>query len=831
MLKLKRNTLSVALWSALLALSTGARAETDPAPAAEPAKADDAATDRDAKAKEEARKKEQATTLMNGRDPGSVGDNRTVEFDQHPSELINQVVVYKTPDAELVGQGLSGTIDLHTVRPLDFPDRVVSVNVRGEKNSLGNLNPEVSEYGSRLSAFYIDQFMDNELGIALGYARLDSPGERRSWEAWGYPTGIGSTGSAYSLGGEKIQAGSTDNVRQGAVAVVQWDPHNDFYKTTLDVYYSKFEKSEYTRFLETGLGWSGAQLTNPVIENGVVVGGDYVGVRPVLRNDLNEGNDKLFAIGWRNEFKFSDNWSGVLDLSHSKADRDESILETYSGTTGQTDTAHLVLDPNGPANTTFGLDYTDPSRIAITDPGGWGQEGYVKFPQIKDKLDSYRFDVERKFADGGFSAFKFGVNYADREKSRSVPEYFLDLKTGNAAFVAPEFLLDPVREGNGLDGTLTYRINSTADQYFNLRPNAANADILNKQWTVEEKLTTAYVQFDIQTELDGLPIRGNLGIQAVHADQQSDGFSVVGGNVQNPQPISGGTDYTDYLPSLNLAFSFPYEITTRVGIGRQAARPRIDQMRAHNNAGLSTSQTGNIPAGTWTAGGGNPNLRPWEANAFDLSVEKYFDGKGYFSVAYFFKELKTYVFDAVTTFDASSLTPPPGYTGPPPNPVGILTGPTNGTGGTLHGFEVTASIPLGMWWDSLEGFGIVGNFSDTDSSIKRLGPNGPNEPIAGLSKQVRNLSVYYENYGFQARASLRSRSPFLGEIQGFGADRSFVYIGSEQVVDLQTGYTFSEDSMFKGTTILLQVNNATDERYRQFFNDSKLTQYYSKYGR
>src|SRR5205809_4998 len=162
MLKLKRNTLSVALWSALLALSTGVRAETDPAPADEPAKSDDAAkAERDAKAKEEARKKEQATelagvtvtgirsgiersvdvkmdsdqvvevvsaedlgklpdisiadsiarlpglaaqrvagrpstlsirglsgdygtTLMNGREQVSVGDNRTVEFDQYP---------------------------------------------------------------------------------------------------------------------------------------------------------------------------------------------------------------------------------------------------------------------------------------------------------------------------------------------------------------------------------------------------------------------------------------------------------------------------------------------------------------------------------------------------------------------------------------------------------------------------------------------------------------------------------------------------------------------------------------------------------------------------
>src|SRR5690606_28320185 len=42
-----------------------------------------------------------ATTLLNGREMVSTGDNRSVEFDQYPSELINGVTVYKTPDAGL----------------------------------------------------------------------------------------------------------------------------------------------------------------------------------------------------------------------------------------------------------------------------------------------------------------------------------------------------------------------------------------------------------------------------------------------------------------------------------------------------------------------------------------------------------------------------------------------------------------------------------------------------------------------------------------------------------------------------------------------------------
>ena len=66
-------------------------------------------------------------TLLNGREQVSTGDSRGVEFDQYPAELINAVTVYKTYDASLVGQGLSGTVDLQTIKPLSLwrtPHRV-----------------------------------------------------------------------------------------------------------------------------------------------------------------------------------------------------------------------------------------------------------------------------------------------------------------------------------------------------------------------------------------------------------------------------------------------------------------------------------------------------------------------------------------------------------------------------------------------------------------------------------------------------------------------------------------------------------------------------------
>ena len=78
-----------------------------------------------------------STTLLNGREQVSSGDNRSVEFDQYPSELVSQVLVYKTPDAQLIGQGLSGTVDLKTVRPLAYGKRAFAANLRLDQQRLG----------------------------------------------------------------------------------------------------------------------------------------------------------------------------------------------------------------------------------------------------------------------------------------------------------------------------------------------------------------------------------------------------------------------------------------------------------------------------------------------------------------------------------------------------------------------------------------------------------------------------------------------------------------------------------------------------------------------
>ena len=755
-----------------------------------------------------------SSTLLNGREQVSTGDNRGVEYDQYPSELISGVTIYKTNDAGLVGQGLSGTVNLQTVSPLAFGGRAVAVNLRGERNSMGAVIPGTSANGSRFSISYIDQFLDRTLGVAIGYAHLDSPGQSRKWNSWGWPQG---SDGKYGLGGLETFANSTDQVRKGLMGVLEYRPSAS-YTGTVDMYYSKFDKTERGNYTKTGLIWSGATMSDPTWNGDYMTGATFTGVKSVLQGNLDVANNKIFAIGWNNKFKLDDRWSAEADLSMSKADRDDKIIETYAGTVDTKDNWTVSnIGPGGFPQITHMFNYADTSIIKLNDAGGWNQDGFVKFPQVTDKLNSLRLSATRAF-DGVFSSADFGVNYSKRRKTRQSNEFFLDLKQSPTDIPASMLLQPASHAFAGLGDVVNYDVQAAFDNLYNLR-RLVHQDVYNKDWAVEEKVTTGYVKLNIDADV-GVPLRGNLGLQAVRADQYSDATSANPDALNAPAPSHGGATYTDILPSLNLIFSLANDQAIRVAAGRTMARPRMDDMRASRTASVDARKL------TWSGNGGNPELRPWKANSFDVSYEKYFADQGYVSLAAFYKDLKTYIYKQKFAFD---------FTGSESNgltassPIGEYEAPMNGEGGTLKGVELTVSVPFNLISPMLDGFGAQMSASNSSTSIHPNGP-GTSEPLPGFSKHVSNVTAYYEKYGFSARVSQRYRSDFVGEVSGFGADRALVYIKGEKDVSLQLGYEFDSGSL-KGMSLLFQVNNATNSPYETYYTTPNKPKEYQEFGR
>src|SRR3546814_614777 len=209
------------------------------------------------------------------------------------------------------------------------------------------------------------------------------------------------------------------------------------------------------------------------------------------------------------------------------------LLETYSGlghhTGPRTDVVDFTIDRGtGLPSFSYGEDYTDASNLVLTDPAGWGQAGFIKYPGVEDELASFRASAKRSFVDGIFSSVEFGFNHADREKTRkSGFEGFLRLPNGALEMAIPTDMLTGTADLSftGIPGTVGYDIDRVLGLYD--IEQHVHQDIANKNWTVNEKTTTGYVQLNINTDLsDTVSLRGNVGLQVVRTDQSSNGYTV-----------------------------------------------------------------------------------------------------------------------------------------------------------------------------------------------------------------------------------------------------------------------------------------------------------------
>lgn len=799
-------------------------------------------------------------SLLNGREQASTGNARSPEFDLFPAELMGSVLIYKTPDAALVGQGLAATIDLNTLKPLDFGKRVLAASYRKQRTGVQSGSEEGT--GDRASFSYVDQFANRTIGISLGLTKFkEDGGGQQKFDSWGgWVPDVDYNGALVKApGGFKADTETSKTNRDGASLTLQYKPNKNF-KSAVDVFYSAGSNSLKKTGLEGAVAGSAGGydpngvLTNATIVNGVATSGTFSNYKGVVRNHKESADDKLTSLGWNNELKL-DEWTAVADLSYSKAVKHSKRYETTAGQPG--DAASLgsisYTGFNGgnfsDVKYTTSLNYADRAVARLTDVDGWGggpnspQAGYVALPDINDKVSSIRLTAKRDVNFGPIVAAQFGFNYTDRDKARTGQEGRLVVKggggyasaamPGSATAIAgtvglPVASFDP----DGSLGTI-YELARWVD-----------ASVLAKDWTVSEKVTTAYAMGDLDGQLMGLNYRGNFGGQFIHTNQRSSGNQVdlakcTGITVETCPftTATGGKSYSDFLPSLNVSFDLGKEQFLRVGMAKVLSRANMDDLRASQEFGVKTTGPFPILGGS----GGNPELKPFSAKAFDLSYEKYFGKKGYFSVAGFYKQLDTYIYRAPRTFDfkpfVSANTPLP-LSGPyKGSTVGLLTTPQNGNGGNIHGFEVALNIPFSLITPVLDGFGVMVNHSDTSSQITlpafgfgTSNVSAETIPLPGLSKRVSNLRLYYEKNGFQVAIAGRKRSDFLGQISDFQDNQQLTFIKGETIVDLQLSYEF-QTGYLKGLSILAQANNWNNAPFQQYNTDPSVVTDKIVYGR
>lgn len=812
---------------------------------------------------------------LNGHEQVTTGGKRAIEFDQYPSELISQAAVYKTPKASLIEGGVAGTVELKTADPLkNDKDQSFNINARGSFNDRADEISDAEQYGNRLSLAYQGKFLEDTLGVAVGYAHLYQPYVASQFIGLRFNddkkdvNGDGVT-EAISEGFELQQKGG-DDTRDGYMAAIHWQP-SDSLSVKGDLFHSKFTSENFARGFRVKSLKNGT-ISDAVVENGSMTGGTV----------STDGTDNfaVFVIN-DNDSKYSELTSGSLnlewnnggaltvaaDVSYSKADGEfvnggtrAVLYDDLGNEVRSAESVTYQLNGLSPADVSFANDYTNTSTLGLKEVGMW------PYNQQND-LIAYKLDFNYVLDTSFVSSVDFGVRYAEREFNAQRSQAGYGFEFGKNPDNQPVLALNGdmakvVDFGGELSGYPSFlaidfnkaielvnaQLAATGQSPFTPTANWSNNWTMIQSGAVNEDVLAGYVQANLDFDIGDVKVTGNLGVRVVHTDQSSTGLQQVGYGlgeaITDEQGVVStdyirnkvGKTYTDYLPSLNLTFHLTENDQLRFAAASVMSRPPIDKLKSGMGSWYDDSATpGYKKYNAW--GNTSPLLDPFYADQYDLSYEHYFEeSEGAVVVALFYKDIKSFINNFTIQpfdFEANGFIVPDtiidnGVEFPVVKDEGqYQTAINNDKGGYIRGIELGYTQVFDFLPSPLDGLGFTGSYSYSDSEVEfttDLSGSNLTIPLPGLSENVLNTTLFYTLDGFDTRVSMRYRSSYVSE--QVAVESQLAFFDAETIVDYQASYALDN-----GLKFLFQINNLTDEPNKTYFGEEHQTGTIQYFGR
>lgn len=332
---------------------------------------------------------------------------------------------------------------------------------------------------------------------------------------------------------------------------------------------------------------------------------------------------------------------------------------------------------------------------------------------------------------------------------------------------------------------------------------------------VKEDIYAAYLKFNLEFDVAGIPVSGNIGVRYARTEDVSTGFvrtSVPGSTtIAQADFITINNSYEDILPSANFSFGIiPNELILFAGASKVMARPKLPLLAPNITCNLG--DPANIDSvNSCTAG--NPELEPYRANQFDLSLSWYPNRDTLFSAAAFYKDIKSFIIENVSSFDVDLFG------------TGVLYDlrrPENGRGAKIKGLELTAQTAFTFLPAPFDGFGIQANYTYSDAKDVGLFNQltGEELPYPFLSKHSYNLVGYYDKDWLNVRVAWNARTRYLRAVTERSGNA--VFNDGTGYLDAKVTLRFPE---FYGASFFVEGKNLTKETERQTAGDIRMTNY------
>ncbi|MEM9232692.1 MAG: TonB-dependent receptor [Pseudomonadota bacterium] len=307
-----------------------------------------------------------SSTVVNGRAATNGSGDRSVNFSQFPSELVNKLAVFKTQDASQIEGGVAGQIQIETLKPLEYGKRRFQTELKGNVNpdQLDQDDTEAGDIGYRFTTSYTDQFDVGEgsFGLSIGLQRSDISQP----EAESRQTGPTSNSRPACLITDGL-AQYTDPDNGGTFTGFSNNPETvDRGDDDCDDFNDRRNPNNLT---QRGSDTEGVDTSiDPMTGQAIDAGTPFVfapSQRHFRQNDTRDQRDAIFgAFQWQPNDRLDIN----LDLQWSERTQSEQRNDlTFNG--GRRNDTSLNIGPGGTTTTLDSLVFTDSGAIlrSITD--------------------------------------------------------------------------------------------------------------------------------------------------------------------------------------------------------------------------------------------------------------------------------------------------------------------------------------------------------------------------------------------------------------------------------------------------------------------------------
>lgn len=731
-----------------------------------------------------------SVTLNGNRIPSAEGDNRKVQMDLIPSDMIRTIRVNKTLTPDMDGDAIGGSVDLVT--------RAASGGQRISFTALGGFNP-IRNGATGSGAFvYSNRFADGKVGVVLSASYMNKTYGSDNIE------GVWAADDADNIFLEEMDIRKYDvqRIRRSVSLNADWkiDANNTIAADLMYNWRDDRENRFRTQFKDV----------EPVYDANQAIAGYTGNISRETKGGIDDCRNKNARLEDQRVQSYALTGTHLLspkfdldwNLSYAKAQEDrphERYIEYVQ------EGLSLSQDLANPRKPFISAPRQDLSLFALDKLTE--QHDYTDEDEYSAKINA-RVPLSVIASQKGRLHFGLKARIKSKERDNEFFEYtpvdglpsLLDMDravydkplTQGGRYIPGSFVSKKWLGSVDLNDASAFEKEADPSEY------------LVNNYKAKEQIYAGYLRWDQDITPDLTFI---IGARVEHTRVDYEGNYVLNEDYENADLRNVKNSYTNVLPNVTVCYTPMKNMVLRGVFSTALARPNYYALIPFADV---KSEDREISAG-------NSDLKATYSYNFDLIGEYYFQSVGIVSAGLFYKNLDNFIYNYLdVNYTADKFAADfPGL--PNPIPAGEqweFLRPLNGDEVHLFGAEIALQRKLDFFSSSfMRNFSVMLNYTYTHSITKGIynedGEERTDVSFPGAAPHMFNASLAWENSRFSARVSFNYTGGYIDEV----ANEPFEdrYYDGQMFLDANASYRIT-----RGLRIFAEANNLLNQPLRYY---------------